>query len=538
MAAAALAPPARADDLSFTIAPARAPRLGSSRPAPPVPPGFVGASIDYCSIDRYVAGPAAASVLAHLLGALAPQGPILRIGGEGPLEPCPGGVQHPLHRTEGAIRTITAATGARLILGINFAAGRPLWARWDMSTLLRGIEPVTGARDRPAPQPGPIAAFEIGNEPDLYPRYGSSATAPAQLTLEFRSYLSDFLRWSRLVRRLGHARGVGTAGPSLGRYGTPWIAGPDLANFEALVDGPARPRYVTFHSYPLIGQWPCPAIQCPQLANLLADSSSHGIAEAVAPYVALLPPGTLLRVDEMNSVSGGGRRGISDTFGSALWALDAMFELASAGVNGVNVHTFPGAPYELFSHPGAGPWFVRPEYYGLLAFARAAPAGSVLLRTAPALAAGVKVWATRGPDGVIRVTIINKDAVTHDVTLSGRALRGAARAHLQWLDAPAVPTAPAAGACPAAFAATDLCATGGVSLGGMSFGHEGSHGADATSTGLLPARACPRGDAAHPCTLAIGPGGTSLAMPPGGAVLMTLAGPRRKPSIRPSPPKR
>ena len=52
----------------------------------------------------------------------------------------------------------------------------------------------------------------------------------------------------------------------------------------------------------------------------------------------------------MNSASvHAGKRGVSDTFASALWVLDTLFNLAAVGVDGVNVHTLPGAAYELFT---------------------------------------------------------------------------------------------------------------------------------------------------------------------------------------------
>ena len=136
------------------------------------------------------------------------------------------------------------------------------------------------------------------------------------------------------------------------------------------------------------------------------------------------------RVAEMNSASCEGAAGVSDTFASALWALDTMFNMASVGVDGVNFHMLPGSHYELFtvSHDAAGDWqaFVHPEYYGLLMFSQAFPPGARLLPvTAPS--GPVKVWATIGVDGVTRVTLINQDTTAeHDVqvTLPGSAAPG------------------------------------------------------------------------------------------------------------------
>ena len=41
---------------------------------------------------------------------------------------------------------------------------------------------------------------------------------------------------------------------------------------------------------------------------------------------------------ELNSVTCGGLRGVSDSFATALWAPDALFEMLRAGVDGVNIH--------------------------------------------------------------------------------------------------------------------------------------------------------------------------------------------------------
>ena len=71
--------------------------------------------------------------------------------------------------------------------------------------------------------------------------------------------------------------------------------------------------------------------------------------------------GLQFRLDEINSAALRrclGRTGVSDTFASALWMLDTLFNMASVGVDGVNFHSLPGADYELFTftprQPAAG----------------------------------------------------------------------------------------------------------------------------------------------------------------------------------------
>jgi hypothetical protein len=144
-----------------------------------------------------------------------------------------------------------------------------------------------------------------------------------------------------------------------------------------------------------------------------------------------------------------------------LWALDAVFQMARVGVDGVNIHTYPGAPYELFTFTHTdGKWsgFAAPEYYGLLMFAQAAPAGAHLLHTSGALG-NVRAWATRAPDGTIHVVLIN-DYTAQSRTIAVRIPGATGTATLERLRAPGV------------------SARTGVTLGGQGFG-------TSTTTGLL-----------------------------------------------------
>ena len=66
-------------------------------------------------------------------------------------------------------------------------------------------------------------------------------------------------------------------------------------------------------------------------SDLLSDAASDGLASTVTPWVAAAHHrGVPMRVDEMNAITCGGTQGISNTYGSALWALDTMFAMAVA----------------------------------------------------------------------------------------------------------------------------------------------------------------------------------------------------------------
>ena len=153
-------------------------------------------------------------------------------------------------------------------MGINLAGGRPAIAVAEARAILEGI----GAHY--------VQALEIGNEPDLYgvfawyrDRRGNyvfsrpSDYSPADFTAEFS-------RWRAALPPFP------LAGPAFA--GLRWMR--DLDTFLA-----AEPavRIVTFHRYPLRGCVTDPADPFyPSIPNLLADSSSAGLAQQVAPYVA------------------------------------------------------------------------------------------------------------------------------------------------------------------------------------------------------------------------------------------------------------
>ena len=151
--------------------------------------------------------------------------------------------------------------------------------------------------------------------------------------------------------------------------------------------------------------------------------------------------------------------------------MDTLFELLRTGVNGVNVHTVPGTINEILGPSFAGgAWSMRvhPEYYGMIMFAQAAPPGSRLLTLSSTTPAGVKVWATRAPDGKTRVLLIN-DRLRRGQAMSLRVPGATGAAAVEQLRAPSIH------------------ATSGVTLGGQSFGA-------ATTTGLL---APPTPDSLH-----------------------------------------
>ncbi|MFZ0042127.1 MAG: glycosyl hydrolase family 79 C-terminal domain-containing protein [Solirubrobacteraceae bacterium] len=471
---------AHADVLGATVA--------SSPTGQAMPSGFVGVSFEYKALHQYTGRDPLAvdpAMLGLLRGLTPGQSPVIRIGGDStdaswwPVRGMipPGGISYRI--TKGWLRTtqaLAADLNAKLILGINLAAGRPAIAAAEGRALTDGI----GRRY--------IDALEIGNEPDLYGAFVWYRDRRGHLyrarnrKYNLSAYTKQFTQWSRTLPNLPLA-GPATSGPS-------WMGG--LGRFIS-TESKHRLGLVTYHRYPLracVTDSASPGF--PSIPNLLADSSSSGLAKAMASYVSVAHQHKLpFRVGEMNSASCKGAPGVSDTFASALWALDTLFNFASVGVDGVNFHMLPGSAYELFSpsQTTAGTWqaFVHPEYYGLLMFAQAFPPGARLLPVSVP-AGPLKVWATRATDGTTRVVAINQDT-TNPHTVSVQVPGAVAAGSLEALQAPSV------------------SATSGVTLGGQTFGAE-------TTTGTLPA----------PATTPVAPvlGTYSFNVPAGSAQLLTI----------------
>jgi hypothetical protein len=446
------ASPARALPGTTVITIGRAP-LGRA-----IRPGFLGVSVEYRTLlSSERAGPAGVDpVLAQLIRNLAPgQTPVVRIGGDSTdwtWWPVPGtrrppGVTYGLSPAWIArARALAESTGARLILGINLESGSTAIAATEARHLVNGI----GRRH--------IEALEIGNEPELYnalPWYHTAGGLPVfgrPATYAPADYAAEFAGVARALPA------VPLAGPSTGS--SAWLSA--AGQLIAAVPGT---RMLTFHAYALNplgdafrGQncsTPPSDPAHPTVAELLSANASQGLLQDVAPAVALAHRhGLSFRLDEMNAVTCAGAPGVSNTSAAALWVLDSLLVLAQAGVDGVNIHTWRGSAGKLFDlHHRHQRWTasVRPEYYGMLMFARAVPPGSKFVAVTESSPAQVRSWAVLAPHERLRVVLIN-DNLHRARWVFVRAPTSAARVQLERLQAPSA------------------YALSGITLDGQSFG--------------------------------------------------------------------
>jgi hypothetical protein len=480
-------PPHRGD-------PAVSVSIGPSAVGALIPSGFLGFSFEFQAVPAYAGSdPTHVNpVLVALIRSLSPgQAPVLRIGGNstdlsyvtGPgVKPLPYVGYRLTPAWMATTGALAKATGARMIMGLNLAADDPALDAAELRDYVAAL-----------PQ-NSLEAVEIGNEPNIYNRltvYHAASGAPVHArrrSFEYPMFRSQFQAAARRTHALTLAGPALAAGPTPGRGS--WVN-----TVSDLLRRQPRLATMTVHRYPLRSCYVPPSSpQYPTIAHLLAPYATVTLADSLKRWIGLAhAQGRQLRLDELNSVACRGKAGVSDSFASALWVTDALFSLARAGVDGVNLHTLPDTAYELFAFSQQdGRWQaqVRPVYYGLQLFAQAAPRGARLLSVSRRGAdAGLSVWATRAPDHRVRVVLINKSQ-TQGKTVTVRLPAGAgATATVERLLAPSA------------------AATTGVTLGARSYGAE-------TQTGRLgPAEVAPA---------TVARGRVTLSIPRASAALVTV----------------
>jgi hypothetical protein len=293
------------------------------------------------------------------------------------------------------------------------------------------------AREAVAALPhGSIAAFEIGNEPDVYNRQvwgvrleGNRTAAgvlPSSLTAG--SYATTFAADARALHAV--APNVPLQGPALAdpRLSRGWIS-------RLLAGRHPRLDAVSVHEYPYTACARPGAAAYPTFRKLLSSEATTNMANAVTPAVRLARRSALpVRVSEFNSVTCGGVSGVSNSFATALWAPSALFAFIRAGVSSADLHVRAfsiNAPFG-FDRAGVVP---RPLLYGLILFARMLRPGSRLVRVRVEAAAGapLRAWAIRQTGHRLSVLLIDRTA--RAVTVSLR-LPSHRRAAVQRLVAP------------------------------------------------------------------------------------------------------
>jgi hypothetical protein len=265
--------------------------------------------------------------------------------------------------------------GWRVIYGLNLADNTPERAAKEAAYVARALGPN-------------LIAFQIGNEPDGFGRW--EAVRPP--SYDVQAFLAEWQQFHAAIHAsVPHAR---FAGPDVAAE-TDWVA--SFADTK-----PANLALLTRHYY-AAGPATDPAVTLPKVLGSVGQIDS--VLRRLESYSLIyrLP----YRIAETNSVYAGGRAGVSDTMGAALWGVQLMFQTAAAGGVGINFHAGPDKVYTPIAGERA-PHAARPLYYGMLMFEQAARGVLIPARLQSDL--DLAAFAARADDGALRVCLINKDA--------------------------------------------------------------------------------------------------------------------------------
>lgn len=246
------------------------------------------------------------------------------------------------HKTLEQYAAFLHEIGWTTIWSVNFAQGTIAQAVVEA----RAVSGVLGSR---------LLALEIGNEVDSYGR-GQPFRPPSY---DYQMYRKEWGEWHDAIAEA--VPGVRFAAPDTTLRGVDW-------DEQMAKDAKEDVQLLTTHYY--------------------RNGQTHGSAEqllypdprlmdiATRMRAASQESGIPWRMCEINSFSGGGRPGVSNTFVGALWTLNAMLLLAQYGCSGVNMETGVNqlgfvSSYSPIQDNGKGVNSAGVPYYGMLAFATA-----------------------------------------------------------------------------------------------------------------------------------------------------------------------
>jgi hypothetical protein len=274
------------------------------------------------------------------------------------------------------LRDFVDALGWKLIYGLNMGTG----------TLEDAVAEAAYVMDVVAPK---LIAFQLCNEPDLFYRNGIRKS-----DYKFPQFAAEWQRFYDAIR--ARVPNASFAGPDTA-FNTSWLV-PFAQKFKKEV------KLLSQHYY-AEGPPTDPSMTIDRL--LRPDPKLQEEFEGMKKTAQ--ETGVPFRLTETNSCYSAGKPGVSDTFASALWAGDLMYQLASQGGVGINFH---GGGYGWYTPIAGTPeygFLARPIYYGMLLFAEAG-AGQLIqtqldgLDQAPLLTA----YGLRTNNGKIKATIFNK----------------------------------------------------------------------------------------------------------------------------------
>jgi hypothetical protein len=283
-----------------------------------------------------------------------------------------------------ALAAFVKAAGWTVIYGVNMKASTPAIAAQEAAY-------VSGALG------SSLYGLEIGNEVDLY-----KSTLASPTTWSYALFRPQWETFAAAIRAGGAGANAPLTGPA-----TAWNYMTYTVPFAT--DEASRTLLLTQHYYRANGKLatstldllltPDPKL-APMLQALSAAASTNKIRDSY-------------RCSECNSFYAGGAPGVSDAFGTALWAIDFLFANAQYGSAGVNFHSGGDGPgYTPIADANGAVVEARPVFYGMLLFSLAGTGPMAATKVTGTTGINFTAYAVMPADGSVSVVLVNKDAAT------------------------------------------------------------------------------------------------------------------------------
>jgi Glycosyl hydrolase family 79 C-terminal beta domain len=337
-----------------------------------IPENFLGLSFETAGLLSEEIFSSENQALISLIRGLGPGG-VIRIGGNSSDRPAlrKGLTCNRAHVEQ--LADFLSAIGWQLIYGLDLGSGEAKQAAAEAEMVAQ----IVGSK---------LLAFQFGNEPDRF-----------RLDVRNSNYdVSGYIvEWREFLKALRtRVPDAPLAGPDIAND-TSWL-GPFVSAFGSEL------IFLTCHYY---SEGPASSPDVTMERMLDSGGVLANIIDSVARRTA--GSGLKVRMSEINSVYGGGKSGISDALGAALWGVDVMFTLAHAGWLGINFHGGGRSHYSPIAKAANGAFEAKPLYYAMLLFAYAGQGSLVPVHQQGM--PSVRAFAVRGTDGERRVVLVNKD---------------------------------------------------------------------------------------------------------------------------------
>jgi hypothetical protein len=276
-----------------------------------------------------------------------------------------------------------------------------------------------------------LDCFAIGNEPNVF-------------STNYDIYFTEWKRYAAAITAPSNSPGAKFCGPSVSPGHERWSA-----RFANELGGSGLLKFISQHDYP--GGDARRFTNAPVARDrILSPASETRYARFAANFVpAVISNGLAYRFEEANSYYDGGAFDASDTFASALWALDYQWWWAEQGMIGINFHTGDKVAARDENKPcryatfwtAANGYNIHPIGYAEKMFSLGSRGNILPVKISDAgTNLNFVAYAVRGDDKSFYVTLINRShdstATNLSVHISVKGIEGWKKGEIMGLTAP------------------------------------------------------------------------------------------------------